>query len=138
MMAVPERSAVTAPVPLMVATVGVPERQVPPLTVLKNVVVSPGQSNALPVSVPAVAAPMVTVCTAAAVPQTVATVYEISLVPPDRPSTLPNVSTEAIVGLLLLQVPPVPVVARAKLTPAQAPAGPVTVPGTGAGDTPSV
>ena len=55
------------------------------------------------------------------------------MLPADNADTIPLVFTVAIAGLLLLQLPPVPVVVSVVLLPTQRLLLPLTTPETGAG-----
>lgn len=75
MVDVPKVTPVTTPVEPTVATAGVTELQIPPVTASLSAVVAPGQTVAVPVIVPAfVEGLTVTIFVAAAVPQLVLTV----------------------------------------------------------------
>ena len=79
----------------------------------------------------------VNVCVAAAVPQLLATAYDIVVVPATRPFTLPEASTVANAGAVLLQVPPlVPVTSVSEVVkPEHTDGVPVIAPAFGAGFT---
>ena len=121
---------------LMVATDGVVLLQVPPLTVLERVMDEPGQNEAAPLSVPALGSGFTVIaCVSDADPQPVVTVYDIIAVPVAIPVTLPVVFTVAIVGLAVVQLPPVPDVVNSVVALTHTVRALVMVPVAGAGDT---
>lgn len=111
--------------------------QLPPLTASVNVIVDPVQTLAGPLIVPAVgAAVIVTAVVADAVPQLLVTVYVIVAVPADTPLTTPvALLMLAIVGELLLHVPPLVVLVSVVVAPTHAVVVPLIVPANGSGST---
>ena len=83
--------------------------QVPPvLPLLVKAVVDPIQTDGVPpIAVPAFGSGLTVMgYVAALVPQEVVTVYMMEVDPPATPVTMPEASTEAMLVLLLLHVPP--------------------------------
>lgn len=103
----PEATPVTSPAEVTEATDGADELHTPPLIVLLYVADVPGQSEVLPLSVPATGAePTVIERVAVAEPQAPVTVYDIVAVPDATPLTTPDGVTEAIEGADELHDPP--------------------------------
>jgi hypothetical protein len=93
--------------------------QVPPAAASVSDVVDPAHTVAVPVIVPAFGnGSTVTVAVAAAVPQPLVTVYDIVVVPPERPLTTPNVLTVPTAMFVELHTPPVIPSARPIVVPA--------------------
>ena len=82
--------------------------QVPPLLpLLVKAVVEPTQTDGVPPIVPAFGSGLTVIgYEALLVPQLVVTVYIMDVDPPATPVTMPEASTEAMLVLLLLHVPP--------------------------------
>jgi hypothetical protein len=102
-----------------------------------NCVVLPLQTVVVPVIVPATTAGFtVILAVAVEVPHAFVTVYVIVEVPEETPVTIPFVElTVATAGLLLLQVPPLPVLVNGVVKPEQTLAAPLAIPAFGAGVT---
>lgn len=112
----PALTPVSTPVAaVIVATDPLELIQVPPVAVFVNVVVAPMHPDPAPEIVPGV--PFTVVVTVAAVPHPV--LYDIMLVPAVMPDNKPVEGLMvAVVGALLLHVPPVSVLLRVVVPPA--------------------
>ena len=107
MVAVPPLTPVTIPEALIEATAALDVLQTPPDEPSLSVVEEPWQTVVVPVIVPAIANGLtVTPAVVTADPHAPLTVYVIVAMPPETPVTAPEPFTEAIVLLLLDQVPP--------------------------------
>ncbi len=125
---------VTIPVEPTVATVVNAELHEPPLTVAVNVVVSPGHITPRPLNVPAEGiGSIVIVNVERVVPQPFDIVYDILVVPAERPVTIPDELITATDRLLLLQPPPVVVLVIGVVAPIQIWSSPDNVPALGSG-----
>ena len=107
MVVVPAAMPVTMPDASIVPAAGVPLLQVPPGTVLLNVMVAPAHTADGPVIVPAVSgAATFTVLLLTAVPQPLVTVYRIVSRPGVSALTTPLPLIAAIDGLVMPHMPP--------------------------------
>ena len=107
-LAVPPATPLTVPSVPTVAIAPLEVLQVPPAAASVSAVVEPAHTVAVPVIAPAVGNGLtVTVAVAAAVPQPLVTVYDIVVVPPERPLTTPDVLTVPTAVFVELHTPPV-------------------------------
>ena len=131
---VPVDKPVTTPEVLTVPTAGLVLLHAPPPAALVSAVLAPTHTIAVPVIVPASGRGLtVATCVAAAVPQLLFTVYDIVVVPADKPVTTPEVLTEPTAGLALLHSPPPAALVSDVLAPTHTIAVPAIVPASGIG-----
>jgi hypothetical protein len=123
-MAVPAAIAVTSPDELIVATVAGAQLHAPPGSELVRVIVLPGHTGTLPVTMPG---KPFTVTVAVTVPQVVA--YETTAVPAAIAVTTPDELIVAIADGVMLQVPPGNEFVKVRELPAHTAAAPVMGPG---------
>jgi hypothetical protein len=127
-MVVPASTPVTTPLALIVATLGVLLLQVPPVTGLVSVVVSPVHKLDDPLITPAVGAGVMVATTVLIHP--VANLYVIIVVPTATPISTPvPVPIVAMAALLLLHVPPAVELVSVLVVPTQVVALPAIAPG---------
>ena len=110
------------------------ELQVPPARGCEIEIVLPAQTPDGPLNgATVIDETILTRATATALPQTLETLYEMKLAPADPPVTTPAGLTVAIIGALLLQVPPGTVLVNVVLPPTHANMPPDMVPADTAG-----
>jgi hypothetical protein len=133
--AVPNAMPSTIPVPDTVAIEGDALFHDPPEADPDKTVVYPRHNVLLPEMVPAAGSGLtVTGKADAAVPQTVVTLYLIVSAPAERPDMTPDTETAAL-PVVMLQKPPVAVVASVVVAPTQTVDDPEIVPAAGSGFT---
>jgi hypothetical protein len=105
----PDATPEATPDELTVTTDGVAELHTPPLTVLLNTEYEPTQTAEPPVIDPALAAGLTVIsCVTLAVPQLLATVYDIVAVPAVMPVTTPEALT--VILRVAVAAPQLPVI----------------------------